>query len=445
MKQKLSIILTVLMLFVILAGLPSCTNSNSDGNSSIGNSSSGDSSSEDSSSGGESGTLTFWHIWGTGDANTEAVNKVIDDWNATHDIKVEQQTFENESYKTTIRTNVSGDTAPDIYSVWGGGFSKPFVDASKVLNLNDYLNDGTMDKLNPGALDFFTYDSNIYGMTFGKAASGFFCNNRIFEENNVKIPETWDELMTAIDTFKANNVTPIITTSKEAWVIGMMFEGLTLKAVGAQNTINTLLKQGGSFSDPQFLNAANKFNEMVDKGAFNSDMAAITRDEALAAMKDGKGAMYYMGSWESSQFEADDCVDKGNYKWIPFPTLPDGNGKATEFNGGMIDGLMVNAKTAHPEAAAEFVKFFCENLSREGYAKGNYMPAWNTSNVDESQIPGVFAQINQATNSATNYVIWWDTGLVGDDVSIYQNALDSFINKQITAEEFIGELQKITP
>ena len=391
--------------------------------------------------------LSFWHIWGSGDANTEAVNKTIEDFNAAHsNIKITQQTFENESYKTTIRTNVAGDTAPDIYSVWGGGFSKPFVDAGKVLKLNDYLDSATMGRMNPGALDFFTYNGDIFGVTFGKAASGFFCNQRIFEENNAKIPQTWDELLAAIDAFNANGVTPIITTSREAWVIGMMFEGLALKAVGATKTIDTLLKQGsGTFSDPQFLNAANRFNELIERGAFNSDMAAISRDEALAAMKAGEGAMYYMGAWEASAFEADDSPDAGRYDWIPFPTLPDGNGQATEFNGGMIDGLMVNANTDSPAEAAEFVKYFCENLAREGFAMGNYMPAWKTASVDESALPPVFAKINAYTNDATNYVIWWDTGLVGDDVTIYQTALDSFVNKQITAEQLIDELKRINP
>jgi raffinose/stachyose/melibiose transport system substrate-binding protein len=162
-------------------------------------------------------------------------------------------------------------------------------------------------------------------------------------------------------------------------------------------------------------------------------------------MKNGDGARDYMGAWESSQFEAEDCVDAGNYDWRPFPTIPGGNGKATEFNGGMIDGLLVSAGTAYPEEAAAFVKYFCENLSREGYAKGNYMPAWNTSVVDESQLPAVFAKINEYTNAATNYVIWWDTGLVGDDIGIYQTALNSFIAKQITAEELAAELLKIAP
>ena len=391
--------------------------------------------------------LSFWHIWGGGDANYEAVTKIINDFNASHpNIRVVPQTFENEAYKTTIAVNVAGGTAPDIYSVWGGGFSKPFVDANRVLRLNNYLSSDTLNRMQPGALDFFTYNGGIYGMTFGKAASGFFVNARLFRENNIAIPRTWDQLMTAVDAFRAKGITPIITSSREAWVIGMMFEGLAVKAVGAQKTINTLLKQGnGTFSDPQFLNAINRFDQLIERRAFNADMGAISRDEALAAMIAGQGAMYYMGAWESSAFEAPDSPDRGNYDWIPFPTLPDGNGIGTEFNGGMIDGLMVNANTAHPEEAATFVAYFTENLAREGYARGNYMPAWKSASVNESALPKVFARINEVTSSATNYVIWWDTGLTGDDVVIYQTALDRFINRQISADQLITELRRINP
>lgn len=389
--------------------------------------------------------LRFWNIWGGGDSNNEAVTKVIADYEAANpNIKIEVEYFENQAYKTTIKTNVAGDTAPDIYSAWGSGFIKPFVEAGKVLKLDDYLTDGTLDKLSGGALDYFTFGGSVYGLTFGKAASGFFCNTRVFEEYGVKIPDTWEELLEAVDAFNAAGITPIMTSMKEAWVVGMLFEGLVVKNVGAETVSKTLLKEA-SFSDPLYLDAINRFSELVDKGAFNVDAAAVSRDEALAAMKAGEGAMYYMGAWEASAFEAEDSIDAGRYDWRPFPTIPGGNGKATEFNGGMIDGLLINTNTPYAEEAVAFVKYFCENLSREGYAKGNYMPAWNTSVIDESTLPTVFAKINEYTKSATNYVIWWDTGLIGDDIVTYQTALNNFIAKQITAEELIAELLKIAP
>ena len=391
-------------------------------------------------------TLTFWHIWGSGDSNSQAVAKVISDFESTHDnIKIDVQTFENEAYKTTIKTNVSGNTAPDLFSTWGGGFSKGFVDAGKVLKLDDYLNDGTKDRIVGGALTNFTYNGGIYGLTFGMSCSGLFCNTKLFSQYNVKLPATWANLISAVETFKANDIIPISTSIKERWVIGMLFEAIALKAVGAESMYPTLTKNGGSFSDPQYLNAANKLMELVNMGAFNSDATAISRDEAEVPVKAGQAAMYYMGSWASGTVEADDSVDKGNFTYIAFPTLPDGNGKATEFNGGASDGIMISSSTAHPDEAAEFVKYFTENLAREDYQAGNYLPLWKDVQVDESQINPVTLSIVDATSQANNFILWWDTLMEGQDVTTYQDALDAMIFKQITPEQFVGELKKIQP
>ena len=392
-------------------------------------------------------TLKFWNIWGSGDANSEAVEKVISDFeSANQNIKISVEYFENEAYKTMIKTTISGDEAPDVFSTWGAGFSRPFVTAGKILKLDDYLNDGTMNKLNGGALNYFNYDGGLYGLTFGKSASGFFVNTEAFSKSGVTPPKTWDELIAGAEALKAGGYIPIITSTKERWVVGMLFEGIVTKAVGADTVNKTLNKQeGGSFSDPKYLDAINRLGELISKGYINSDAAAISRDEALASFTNGDAGLYYMGAWECSSLEADDSNIKGKVDWIPFPTIPGGNGKATEFNGGSIDGLMVSSMTKHPAEAAAFVKYFCENLAREGYQNGNYMPAWNTATIDESKLPAVFAKINNATKDATGYVIWWDTFLNGDDVTIYQDALDKFVNSSITADQFVTELKKIQP
>jgi raffinose/stachyose/melibiose transport system substrate-binding protein len=392
-------------------------------------------------------TLRFWNIWGSGDPNTEARDAALAAWQAANpNIVIVNEDFENEAYKTMIKTTVSADEAPDVFSTWGGGFSRPFVDAGKLLDLGPYLQDGTMDKLTGGALNYYDYDGKIFGMTFGKSASGFFVNTEAFTNAGAKIPATWEELLTACEQLKAAGTIPIITSSKERWVISMLFEGMVTKAVGAEVVNKTINKEaGGSYSDPMYLDALNRLGELVSKGYINSDMAALSRDEVLASFKNGDAGLYYMGAWESSALEADDSLIKGKVDWIPFPTIPGGKGSGTEFNGGAIDGLVISANTAHPDEAAAFLKFFCEAYAREGYQRGNYMPVWNTAVIDESQLPLVFAKISKATSTATNFVIWWDTFLTGDDVTLYQDALDKFVNNAMSAEDAINEFKKIQP
>lgn len=445
MKNRIKAILSIALCLSMILTFAACATTSP--SPSAGTQTSGTPAAGSETPSGEEVTLTFWHIWGSGDSNSKAVEKVINDFQtANPGIKIDVQTYENEAYKTTIRTNVNGDTAPDVFSAWGGGFSKPFVEAGKVLKMDDYLADGTMDKLKSGALQYFSYDSGVYGLTFGMSVSGLFCNNRLFEENNVKIPTTWDELMTAVSTFKAAGIIPISTSIQERWVAGMMFEGLCLKAVGADQMLKTLSKsEGGTFSDAQYLNAANKILELLDAGAFPTNATAISRDEAEIPVKNGTAAMYYMGSWAAGAVNGDDCTDKGNFTYVPFPTIADGNGKNTEFNGGGADGVMISNKTAHPEEAAKFVKYFCENLARENYEAGNYLPLWSSITPDESKVNPVMAGISSATSDATAYVLWWDNFLEGADVTTYQDALEKLLLKTITPDQFVEELKKIQP
>ena len=394
------------------------------------------------SSGGEQVTLRFWHIWGGQDANAAAAKQVVADFNDSHpNIKVEVETFENEAYKTMIRTAVSGGEAADIFSTWGAGFSRPFYDAGKLLNLDSYLKDGTLNKLYGGALSYFTYDGGVYGMTFGRNVSGFFVNPDVFDAAGAKIPATWDELTDACEKIKANGSIPIITSSKERWVMGMLFEGMVTKAAGADLVNKTLNKEeGGSYADPKFRIAIDRLSELISQGYINSDMGAIDRNEARESFKNGEAGLYYMGSWEVSSLEEDGSAVQGKADWIPFPTIPNGGGQATDFNGGSIDGIVIGADTKYPEQAAAFVKYFCENMERVG----DYMPVWNTTELS-ANTPAVFNKMIDATKNATDYVIWWDTFLTGDDVTTYQDALDNFVNGTIDTNAFIEQLKKIQP
>jgi raffinose/stachyose/melibiose transport system substrate-binding protein len=185
--------------------------------------------------------------------------------------------------------------------------------------------------------------------------------------------------------------------------------------------------------------------ELIDMGAINGDANAISRDEAEVPVLSGKTPMYYMGSWAAGSLNDSECADQGNFTYIPFPAVSGGNGSATEFNGGAVDCIMASADTANPDAAATFIKYFCENVSREGYLAGSYMPTWKIGAVDESGINPIMVSIKEATASASDFVMWWDTFLGPDLAAIYQDAMVEMMNKQITPAEFVERLKTINP
>ncbi|MFU7517936.1 extracellular solute-binding protein, partial [Clostridium sp. HCS.1] len=87
-------------------------------------------------------TLTMRHIWTQKSYNTNGSigEEVIQEWNENNpNIQIKSEIVENERYKTKIKTAIATNELPDIFFSWGSGFSKPFVESGKVLNLNPYL------------------------------------------------------------------------------------------------------------------------------------------------------------------------------------------------------------------------------------------------------------------------------------------------------------------
>jgi ABC-type sugar transport system, periplasmic component len=385
--------------------------------------------------------LKFSHIWGApSDPFTPAAKKVVDDYQAANpNVKITVDTNENEAYKTKIKAMAAANELPDVFSTWGGGFSQPFIQSNAVVPLDQYLTNDIKSKLVNGAFTNLTYDGKIYGMPFFLAAGALFVNTDLFNKNGVKVPTTWDELMTAVKTFKAKGITPMVVSGKDKWTLGMYFDVLALRAAGPDKVTKTLSKQG-SFKDPEFLNAAKRFRELVDAGAFSKGAAGVSNDEAEVPFYDGKVPMMFKGSWAAGKAGTKDSKVYGKIKAISFPAIPGGTGNAKQFTGGAVDAVMVSANTKNKDEAVKFQMYFAENMSKESYLAGASMPAWKV-NVDESKLNPSLVDVVNLTKDAQSFTIWWDTMLTGKDTETYLNSLQELFMGTKTPEQFIDSLQ----
>ena len=438
-KKPLAIILSLMMLI----GVSACGKNESKTEIQDGAKNIEVSQTQDEEAKKEEITLNFWHIWGAEtDASYKAAKKVILDFEKEYPyIKINVDTTENEAYKTKIKAAAAANEIPDVFSTWGGGFSKPFIDGGRVLQIDDFLNDGTKDRMVGGALTNVTYDGKIYGMTFGLSSGAMFVNEGLFEEHDVKIPETYSELIEAIKVFTEKGITPMSVSGKDTWTLAMYFDAMALKAAGHETVTKTLMKQG-SFADPGFLNAATKFAELVSLGAFSKDAAGLSKDESDIPFLEGQIPMLFNGSWTAGTVVREDSKIGNKVIPIGFPVFEDGESNKNQFTGGAVDAIMVNAETKHKEEAVLFQKYFCENMARETYLAGAYLPAWKVE-VDESDINPVMVHLAKLTSEAESFTLWWDTLLEGQDTQIYLNALQELFLGDLTPEQFIDKLGEI--
>lgn len=194
---------------------------------------------------GDDKTLTVWSIATESDAFHPAYTKAIEDFEKSHPgVKIKFETFENESYKTKIKSAVAANELPDVFFTWAGGFSKSFVESGKVLELDSYYEKYKED-LPEKTVENTTYNGKLYGSVIATPVSMMFYNKKIFEENKVEVPTTWEEWKAVCETLKQNGVTPIGVSAKDTWVLAMTHDAMALKSAGADKLKKALLREGG--------------------------------------------------------------------------------------------------------------------------------------------------------------------------------------------------------
>lgn len=381
-------------------------------------------------------TLTLWSIATESDAFSSAYASAIKDFEESHiGVKIKHETFENESYKTKIKSSVSANELPDIFFTWAGGFSQAFVDSGKVLCLQDYY-DTYKNDISMTALNNAVYEGKLYGSVICTPISVMWYNKSIFNQNKLNVPLDWDEFKNVCKTLKNNGISPIATSAKDTWVLAMLHDGLTLKSAGHEKVYSALKKGDISYNDPDFLLSAQKIRELADMGAFIDGATRLSNDEASDMFYSGDAAMYFTGSWMGGSIENPD-----NFGVAPIPVINSDNAKLTDFMGGGSDSLMVAASTKYPDLAAEAAFEITRGVSKYGYLSGAGIPAWKVD-YDASEVPFLTQEVAQYANNATSFTLWFDTLMESEDAGEYLTLLQELYIGNISAEEFQSSMAK---
>jgi len=390
-------------------------------------------------------TVSVWTLFTEtmDDANAVAFRKALE--SAKTDlpgIVIEHDATENEAYKTKIKTAMAADDAPDVFFAWGAGFVKPFIDAGKVVALDKYLTDGTADRIKGGANTNFIFGGDTYGLTFSQWVASLYCNKELFDAYNVKIPDTYDELLTAVKVLNENGVIPITVGEKDKWP-GMFWQNaFAIKTAGADMS-NSALAGNDSFNTPDFTESAKLLSDLVAAGGFVEGALGLDYNEGGALFLEGQAAMYYMGNWFAGDIASHESGIIDHVVVKRFPTIADGKGDLNQFLGGSIDGLCVSEMSKNKETAATVAKYLMEQVSRNLAVAGEGLPTWKTDDIVSEKTNPIISQIKDLIADSTGYVLAWDTFLSGADADDHKNYVAELFGQTITPAEFATKMQEM--
>lgn len=389
--------------------------------------------------------VSVWTLWTetSDDVNAVAFRKALESAKTDlPDIIIEHDATENEAYKIKIKTAMAADDVPDVFFAWGAGFVKPFVQAGKVAALDSYMNDGTANKMKGGANTNFMFNGSTYGLTFTQWVAALFCNKALFDKYDVKLPDTYEELLEAVKVFNENDVIPITVGEKDKWT-GMFWQNSFAVRTAGADTSNAALAGEASFNTSEFVQSAALLEELVAAGGFVDGALGIDTNEGAALYLEGQAAMYYMGNWFAGDIAGHDSDILENTVAKRFPTISGGKGDKTQFLGGSIDGLCVSEASENKEAAAVVVKYLMEQVARNLAAAGEGLPTWNTDDVVSEKSNPVVDQIKALISDSTGYVLAWDTFLSGADADDHKNFVASIFGQEMDPAVFAANMQNM--
>lgn len=171
----------------------------------------------------------------------------------------------------------------------------------QALHPSDVLVDLSQEPFMANIADSFkptvSQGDGIFGVPVGFAASGgVLYNKKVFEENGLSVPKTWDEFAANNDALLAAGIPPILQTYGDTWtsqlfVLADNYNVAEAVPSFAEDYTNNKAKYA---SIPAAMAGFEHLQEGFEKGWYVDDFATARFEEGLARLANGEVAQYPM-------------------------------------------------------------------------------------------------------------------------------------------------------
>ncbi|RHW42858.1 carbohydrate ABC transporter substrate-binding protein [Neobacillus notoginsengisoli] len=309
MKKNWSIILTILLVSVL--ALAGCSSDSTSGEKNTGKGKN------------KEATLDIFSWW-TGAGEEDGLKALIELFKEKHpDVKVENAAVAGgagTNAKAVLASRMQGNDPPATFQVHGGAeLNEGWVAAGKMEALDDlYDAEGWKEKFPQELIDLVSKDGKIYSVPVNiHRGNVLWYNKKIFADNNLEAPKSFDDFFKVADALKAKGITPLALGDKEPWTATHLFESVLLGTMGPDNFKKLWTGEVG-FDDPKVKEAAEIFKKMM--AYVNEDHSSRNWQDASQLVGTGEAAMNVMGDWAKGYFSNDLKLKADeDFGWVATP------------------------------------------------------------------------------------------------------------------------------
>ncbi|GLH96423.1 ABC transporter substrate-binding protein [Phytohabitans aurantiacus] len=328
----------------------------------------------DSGSDDENVTLSVWG-WGP-EANYD---KMFAEYTKDNPgVKVDARSFTTATeYDTILSTGLAGKDGPDVAWLRAGAPLQPLVAAGRLVPLDNSSVPGLAD-FNAGVLQGAKGDTDgkVYGVPFAIQTLHVIYNKKIFADNGIAPPKTWEDMIAAAQKLQAAKIVPFAVGGKDDWTLPIITSIFGTSRWGGDAFLDEVKAGKKTFADPNFVAGVDLVNQL--KPYFPKDVAGVSYTDAQTLFSAGKAAMFPGGIWEVNFFRTNaPGLDLGTFSAPP----PPGSVAGKALLPGFMDGSYgVSANSKHREEALKLLSWL---------ASKKYGQLYTDTVVQFSAVPGV--------------------------------------------------------
>ncbi|MFC4949216.1 extracellular solute-binding protein [Pseudonocardia sp. GCM10023141] len=402
---------------------------------------------------GAAGTST-WIL--TGQPNEGIRTATIQRFNAANpSTQIALTSFQNDAYKTKIKTAIGAGQAPTLIWGWGGGGLKSYVDAGQVDDMTDFFaqNPAVKDKLFPSSFAAATVNGKLYAMPVETVQPiVLYYNKPAFEKIGAQPPQSWADVMALVPKFNAVGIAPFSLGGQSRWT-NMMWLEFLYDRIGGPGVFDAVFAgQKDAWSDPSSIRALTEVQNLVQAGGFIKGFSSITADSNAdqALLYTGKAAMMLHGSWTYGSMAKDggDFVSSGKLGYMNFPGVDGGKGDPTDTVGNPGQYLSISSK------ATEEQKTIAKKFLATAILSNEEIKQW----IDSGSIPVVKGTesliaaskdadwlkfVYGVSSGAKVFAQSWDQAMSPTAAEVLLDNISKLFQLSVTPQQFATNLNQV--
>lgn len=320
-------------------------------------------------------------------------------------IEIEFEFVSTDNFDNVLNSQLQAGEGPDIIEV--GGQTKLLARAGYLMDLSDQEFIG---KYSDSGLQAYTVGEGVYAEPLQSWFEGIFYNKKMFEENGISVPKTWDEFIEIHKTLEEKGI-------KAQTMGAQSYEPMMKQSIGLVNNLfysdsanmafDEKFNEGEGKLEEAWLPAVQEWYKIIEAGCLNAEMLGLSYDQALDEFATEKAAMWECGPWAvETILEKNPDIDLGMF---PIPGT-DGE-KPGWLVGGPGSAWAINAKSEHVEEALQVLEVTSTEEAQQALAKDNAGSSF-VKGV-EIDLGDIYADCEEAFKEGNVYAPWtavWTNG-----------------------------------